>query len=76
MKTQCAICQQEKEITGFHRDDPIMECGHILTIDVQIMLETVNKLEEFCHNRVTEVMNELHIDHNTAEKMIVKEIFG
>lgn len=74
--THCAACGEEKKIVGFKRDDPILECGHILTIDVQIMLETLDKLEKFCTNMVQEKMDTMGIDQETATKIVSTEIFG
>jgi hypothetical protein len=42
MKIICPTCLTPKEITGYHRDDPILECGHVKTLEkvsTRVMIE-------------------------------------
>lgn len=37
----CQECDEIKEVTGFNRDDPVLECGHI--IKPYNMYESINE---------------------------------
>jgi len=74
--TDCVICQEKKAIIGFDRDDPVLECGHTLTIDAQISRDALNELENFCKRRILEIMNELGVDFDTADKIVSVSLFG
>jgi hypothetical protein len=39
-KLKCEICLIESEISHFHRDNPVLKCGHTYTTSV---VEQINK---------------------------------
>jgi hypothetical protein len=65
MKIICSICLAPKEITGYHRDDPILECGHTKTLK---SVTTTVLLEE----AVWDVMQEENCGRDEAWRKITK----
>lgn len=74
--TNCVVCQEEKAIVGFERDDPVLECGHTLTIEAQLSRDALDELEKFCKRRILATMDELGVDFDTADRIVSASLFG
>jgi hypothetical protein len=73
---KCPVCQERKRVVGYRRDDPVLVCGHVLDVESQLMLETVDMLERFCYEMVCEKVDVMGVDVGVAERLVVEEIFG
>jgi hypothetical protein len=43
-RTQCPYCNKPQIVTGYNRDDPILACGHILTIEQQLKRDEISEI--------------------------------
>jgi hypothetical protein len=76
-QTKCPTCDCNVDIIGFDRDDPVMACGHKLTIDAQLERDEIKEGIKFIIT--TEANNRakaLHIPYLEAEQMVLREVFG
>jgi len=70
--TTCPICKQKKAITGYHRDNPRLSCGHILTMKRQEKRDELKQdLYEALRNITYELMREEHLDYMQAQRTML-----
>jgi hypothetical protein len=43
-RTFCPCCNKAQVIVDFNRDDPILACGHILTIEQQLKRDEISEI--------------------------------
>jgi hypothetical protein len=74
--TKCPICNTEQEIIAFDRDDPVLLCGHTLTIELQ------EKRDEFvnaCMNALRDVtysyMRKHKLSYVEANRKLTYDLF-
>jgi hypothetical protein len=75
--TRCVICKCEKKVVGFKKDDPILECGHILTVQDQDreIDEIFSTLIEACDDLAQKYVD-VGFDRDTADKFVTVDVFG
>ena len=81
--TRCVICRCEKKVVGFNNDDPILECGHILTVqdqdredrEVDMIFATVIEACEAFDGLMQEYID-VGFDRETADKFVTVDIMG
>jgi len=76
--TRCAICKNEKKVIGFQKDDPILECGHLLTVQDQRLneLDEISQvIFEIGEDLIKEYMN-AGFDRNTADRFALADMYG
>jgi hypothetical protein len=73
--TRCVICRCEKKITRFQQDNPILECGHILTVRDQELDEISQVIAKIGEDLINEYKNN-GFDEKTADKFALVDMYG
>jgi hypothetical protein len=73
--TRCVICKSEKKVIGFQKDDPILECGHLLTVRDQELDEISQVISEIGEDLIKEYMN-AGFDRKTADRFALADMYG
>jgi len=76
-QTKCHHCNCNVNIIGFDRDDPILACGHKLTINEQLERDEIKEgikiiITAEAHDRA----KLFNISYLEAEQIVLHEIFG
>ena len=72
---RCVICKCEKKVVGFKQDDPILECGHILTVRDQELDSIRNIVADICRGSEKEYLD-AGFGKMSAGKFAAADVFG
>lgn len=68
--TTCPKCNKEKKVIRYERDDPVLSCGHILTIDDQLVRDLgEDGMFEAIRDEVYSIMRKERISYRQAVKV-------
>jgi hypothetical protein len=73
--TRCVICKCEKKVVGFKQDDPILECGHVLTVQDQEIDEIFSAIFTACDDLAQRYID-VGFDRDVADKFVTADVFG
>lgn len=66
MRVYCGLCQNNKKVVGYVRDDPMLECGHVHTIENSPDAELIDRLYVNVRDRMLEIMRRENITWKEA----------
>ena len=70
--TLCPHCEKEIEVVGYKRDDPVLACGHVLSIQAQLERDAIaNGIMNSFRYLILEEMKASNISYKDAESRIV-----
>jgi len=70
MKIMCITCLQISDVVGYHKDNPILDCGHI-----NICKDTDESLDEICKDIIirAESLQQDGMSFGEAMDIIIEE---
>jgi len=75
-QTKCPRCGGRKQVVAYRRDDPLLECGHVLTIDEQLERDEMKLMaRDFLHHAALLTMKLRGVGYAKALEMF-DETYG
>ena len=73
--TRCPICNTIQEVISFHKDDPVLLCGHTLTVELQDKRdEIVDILANAQRDMVYRYMRKYKLSYAEANRKLVEDL--
>jgi hypothetical protein len=68
---RCPICGLNSEVVSYHRDDPVLDCGHIVSLEAQgVRRVFIDEVEQLLLVKTRSIMHRCNVGYRRALELL------